>query len=113
MKLSFKLKMAAKTKKLELFTAYYIQQVQILTDINTKLLDYVLEIQSITIQNSISDNNKKIINSSISNLEKIIGKNKSQPENLNRKPNNKFQKLPGNLNRKPNNKFHNFCRRFF
>jgi hypothetical protein len=107
MKLSFKLKMAAKTKKLELFTAYYIQQVEILTDINTKLLDYVLEIQSITIQNSISDNNKKIINSSISNLEKIIGKNKSQPENLNRKPNNKFQKLPGNLNRKPNNKFQN------
>jgi hypothetical protein len=107
MKLRSKLNMAAISKKLELFTAYYIQQVEILTDINTKLLDYVLEIQSITIQNSISDNNKKIINSSISNLEKIIGKNKSQYENLNRKPNNKFQKLPGNLNRKPNNKSQN------
>jgi hypothetical protein len=88
MKLKSKLNMAAIIKNLDVFTTYYIEQVQILTAINTKLLDYVVEIQSITIQNSISDKNKTKINSSISNLEKIIG-NKSSYGNLNRNLNEK------------------------
>jgi hypothetical protein len=100
MKLRSKLNMAAITKKLDVFTAYYIEQVQILTDINSKLLDYVVEIQSITIQNIISDKNKTTINYSISNLEKIIG-NKSLYGNLNRESIIKSQNNSGlnNINR--------------
>jgi hypothetical protein len=111
-KLRSKLKMAAISKKLDVFTNYYIEQVQILTDINTKLLDYVVEIQSITIKNTILDKNKKNINSSISKLENLIGKNKSKPEfstaNSNRKPefstansNRKPEFSTANSNRKP------------
>ncbi len=85
MKLKSKLNMAAISKKLEEFTADYIEQVKILTAINTKLLDYVVKIQSITIKNSISDENKINIKSSISNLEFLIGKNKNQSQNLSKK----------------------------
>jgi hypothetical protein len=99
-KLRSKLNMAAISKKLEVFTSYYIEQVEILTDINTKLLDYVVKIQSITIQNTISENNKNIISSSINNLERIIEKNKSQSKNLNIKNNSKI--LGENIYKKNN-----------
>jgi len=111
-KLETKLKLSIVSVRLDIFSTEYIQQVEILTNINNKLLDYINEIMRTTTRNTITEYNKKNINIAINELEKLIMKNKSQSgyyENQstkiipNRENNNKF----GNLSNNPNNQSYN------
>jgi hypothetical protein len=80
-KLEGKLNLSIISGSLDIFTNYYIEQVQLLTDINNKLLDYINEIMRTITKNTLSDINKETINKTISEFENIIMGKKSKYEN--------------------------------
>ena len=72
-KLLDRLKFSFIKKSLYFFTEYYIEQIELLTNINSKLLDYVNAIQTIIItKNEILEENKQNLQYKINDLRKLI-----------------------------------------